>query len=140
MSAFTHAGNLTPRDAWRLLAEEHDAVLVDVRTPPECTFVGLPDLSRLGKKPVLVPWNLYPGGRNPEFAKSVSAAVADREAPLLFICRSGKRSDDAARAMTAAGFRRCYNVDSGFEGDKDADGHRGRVNGWKVDGLPWTQD
>ena len=41
--------------------------------------------------------------------------------------------------MTDAGFANCYNVLEGFEGDKDADGHRGTIGGWKVAGLPWIQ-
>jgi len=58
---------------------------------------------------------------------------------VLFLCRSGARSRAAAMAATAAGYARAYNVAEGFEGDLDAEGHRGRVNGWKVAGLPWRQ-
>jgi rhodanese-related sulfurtransferase len=59
---------------------------------------------------------------------------------VLFLCRSGGRSRNAAVAMTAAGFGSCYNVAEGFEGDKDGEGHRGRVGGWKLAGLPWRQE
>lgn len=143
MNELTYAGRLTPREAWRLLAEDDDAVLVDVRTPEECTFVGAPDLSGLGKAPVVVPWEISISAAltgNPGFAGAFLAAVPDKATPVLMICRSGRRSATAAAAMTQAGYRRCYNVEGGFEGDKDAAGHRGRVNGWKVAGLPWTQD
>jgi rhodanese-related sulfurtransferase len=62
------------------------------------------------------------------------------EAPILFICRSGGRSRAAAAALTAAGYRRCYNVAEGFEGNPDPERHRGKTGGWKAAGLPWVQD
>jgi rhodanese-related sulfurtransferase len=76
---------------------------------------------------------------NPDFAGQVAAAGVERDAALLIICRSGIRSKAAAIALTAAGFGPCYNVATGFEGDPDPTKHRGTVNGWKVDGLPWVQ-
>jgi rhodanese-related sulfurtransferase len=66
-------------------------------------------------------------------------AAADKDTPLLFLCRSGGRSHAAAAALAAAGFTRCYNVLEGFEGDKDASGQRNRVGGWRAAGLPWQQ-
>jgi rhodanese-related sulfurtransferase len=57
----------------------------------------------------------------------------------MFLCRSGARSHSAAEAATRAGWRECYNVLEGFEGDKDAAHHRGTVGGWKKAGLPWIQ-
>ena len=62
-----------------------------------------------------------------------------RRTPVLFLCRSGGRSAAAASVATAAGFGPAYNVAEGFEGDPDAHGHRGTVNGWKVAGLAWRQ-
>ena len=58
---------------------------------------------------------------------------------MLFICRSGARSAAAASAMTQAGYTSCWNVAQGFEGDRDAVGHRASVGGWKAAGLPWVQ-
>jgi rhodanese-related sulfurtransferase len=88
----------------------------------------------------MVEWNTYPGGqRNPLFLEELADAVDDRDTPLLFLCRSGGRSDSAARAATAAGYARCFNVLEGFEGDKDSAGHRGTVGGWRRAGLPWVQ-
>ncbi|HZF36618.1 MAG TPA: rhodanese-like domain-containing protein, partial [Candidatus Angelobacter sp.] len=66
--------------------------------------------------------------------------ATDREAPIFFLCRSGARSRAAAMAMTQAGYARCYNIANGFEGNHDAERHRGKAAGWKADGLPWTQD
>ncbi len=124
-----------------MLEAEPNAVLVDVRTLPEWHFVGRPDLSPLGKQPGLAEWIQFPGGtRNPAFVDQAMEIAPDPEAPVLFLCRSGQRSRAAAIALTEAGYARCYNIAEGFEGDKDAEGHRGRTGGWKVAGLPWVQD
>jgi len=72
-------------------------------------------------------------------AEFVYVGISDKETPLLLICRSGVRSLYAAEALTAAGYKECYNIAGGFEGDKNPQGHRGGVNGWKVAGLPWKQ-
>ena len=136
-----YAGDLRPTEAWELLKAEPAAQLVDVRTRPEWTFVGIPDLDSIGKKPVLLAWQAYPAMQiNPAFAEELRRVVASPEAPLLFICRSGTRSRAAAETMTAVGYRRCYNVAEGFEGQVDVEGHRGRKAGWKAAGLPWHQD
>ena len=74
----------------------------------------------------------------PLFVGAASAG-ADKDAPVLFLCRSGARSRSAAIALTAAGFSRAYNIVGGFEGDLDGDRHRGQTNGWKAAGLPWKQ-
>ncbi len=140
MSDETYAGDLSVKQAWDLLSENPKAQLVDVRTDAEFAYVGSPDLSSLGKEVLSVQWKIFPDmDNNPEFINQVSSSSVDKDAPLLFICRSGVRSLGAAEAMTAAGFRECYNIAGGFEGDRDAEGHRGTVNGWKVDGLPWRQ-
>lgn len=140
MSEETYAGDLSARKAWDLLSENPKAQLVDVRTDAEFSYVGSPDLSSLGKEVLAVQWKIFPDmDINPEFVNQVSSSGVDKDAPLLFLCRSGVRSLGAAEAMTAAGFRECYNVAGGFEGDRDAEGHRGTVAGWKVDGLPWRQ-
>ena len=135
-----YAGDVTPTEAWEILNTRSEAVLIDVRTPAEWAYVGLPDLSAVGKQPLLVPWALFPSMTvNPDFGSEVESAVADRDAPLVFICRSGGRSRAAAIAMTARGYTSCYNVASGFEGDPDPQRHRGTISGWKVDNLPWVQ-
>jgi rhodanese-related sulfurtransferase len=91
-----------------------------------------------------VEWQAYPTmARNPEFEATVAAqlksAGVTSTTPVVFICRSGARSAAAAKAMTAQGFSKCFNVSTGFEGDLDAAKQRGRVGGWKVSGLPWVQ-
>lgn len=136
----TYAGDISPAEAWRRLAQRPDARLVDVRTHPEWIYVGVPDLSPLGKQPLLVPWQVYPSmQRNEAFAAQLEGQGVGREDTLLFLCRSGVRSRAAAELMTALGYRHCYNVADGFEGPPNDGRHRGTRAGWKVAGLPWIQ-
>ncbi len=132
--------DISPRATWQELAQDKDAMLVDCRTDAEWNFVGLPDLSDLGKQPVLIPWQVYPSMQvNGAFAEHLRRAGATPETKLFFICRSGARSLAAGQAAQAAGFPHAFNVADGFEGPVDAEGHRGQVAGWKADGLPWRQ-
>ena len=141
MTEGTYAGDLTAKETWSRLAEETGALLIDVRTPEEWAFVGVPDLAGLGKEVVFVPWTLFPDKRaNPEFEDTIARYATDKEVALLFLCRSGVRSRNAAIAMTERGYARCYNVADGFEGPKGETDHRGTVAGWKFDGLAWKQD
>lgn len=136
-----YAGDLTPREAWDLLAADPTAVLVDVRTRAEWTYVGVPNAAPLGRETVLAEWVTYPGGsRNPAFLDHLLGAglrPGDGRA-VVFICRSGVRSVAAAKAATAAGLGPAHNVLEGFEGDLDGAGHRGGT-GWRAAGLPWHQ-
>jgi len=137
----SYAGDLKPTEAWKLLAEDQRAQLVDTRTRPEWAFVGVPDLTSIGRNPLFQSWQVFPTmAVDPDFAPALARRLPDRDAPVLFICRSGGRSRAAAAALTAAGYRRCYNVAEGFEGNPDSERHRGRTGGWKAAGLPWVQD
>ena len=141
MTGGQYAGDVTPKEAWELLAGDPKAMLVDCRTLPEWMFVGVPDLRPLGKKPIFAAWQIFPAMQpNPAFADQVRAGGAREETPLLFICRSGNRSKAAAIALTAQGFSHCYNVSEGFEGSLDAKGHRAAAGGWKHADLPWIQE
>jgi rhodanese-related sulfurtransferase len=136
--------DVSPRDAWQHLSSDPSAVLVDVRTRAEWTFVGLPDLSGTGKRVVTVEWQTFPDhGVDPAFSERLTTALAELGAGpasnLFFICRSGGRSRMAAEVMAAAGYQRCHNVADGFEGPLDAQRHRGTAGGWKASGLPWVQ-
>lgn len=136
-----YAGDVTPQAAWEALAKDPSAQLVDVRTQPEWSFVGVPDLGNLGKKVILTSWQVYPNmAVDPDFAAKVTSQLGAGAGPVFFLCRSGARSRAAAIAMTEAGLGPCFNVSGGFEGDKDASSHRGRSNGWKAADLPWVQD
>ncbi len=141
MSPETYAGNLTPEEAWELLKADDRAVLIDVRTEAEFSFVGVVDMSSLGKKTVYASWLFYPSmDLNPDFTAELTKQNFDKDQPLLFLCRSGVRSKNAAITMTNLGFSKCYNIASGFEGDKDDNLHRASHNGWKHAGLPWIQE
>jgi rhodanese-related sulfurtransferase len=127
----SYAGALLPPEAHQLM--QAGAKLVDVRTKPEVLYVGKIPGS------LAVEWQTYPGNRgNPEFLTELAAAVP-RDQPVMFMCRSGARSHAAADAATRAGWTEAYNVIEGFEGDKDAEQHRGKLGGWKKAGLPWVQ-
>ena len=141
MSAESYAGDLSVQEAWKLLTDDDSAVLVDVRTRPEWLFVGIPDLSGLGRDPVFCEWQSFPTMQiNSEFAAQLRATGVGEDNPILFLCRSGQRSKSAAISMTKQGFSRCYNVAGGFEGPADNERHRGKVGGWKAAGLPWIQE
>lgn len=134
----SYAGDLTPQQAWDRLATDPHAVLVDVRTTAEWSFVGMPDLTGIGKQVVPIEWTTFPQGTpNNGFPEELRARVPE-EATVLFLCRSGGRSMAAADAAERLGYARAYNVVEGFEGDVDDEGHRA-VNGWKNSDLPWRQ-
>lgn len=136
----SYAGDVMPQEAWEVLMKDKNAVLVDVRTLQEWTFVGVPDLSELEKKVIFLCWRVYPSmAINGEFCRQLMEAVTAKDAPVFFICRSGHRSMDAAIEFTRYGYKYCYNVAGGFEGDVDENGHRGNINGWKLANLPWGQ-
>jgi len=131
-----YKGDLPPAEAHQRLKANPAAVLIDVRTQPEWTFVGVPLVDRL----VRLSWQVYPTmDVNARFADEVAAMGLPKDAEIFCICRSGARSASAATALTQAGFTNCWNVAQGFEGDKDASGHRALTNGWKASGLPWVQ-
>ena len=143
-TAAGYAGDLLPDEAWAMLKRRPAAQLVDVRTTAEWNFVGLPDLSSLGRTVHLVEWQDFPSmALNPDFvastAQRLEAGGAGKETPVLLLCRSGARSRSAAIALTKAGYAQAFNIAGGFEGDADAAGHRGVTNGWKATGLPWRQ-
>ena len=128
-----YQGELTPQEASDLLRLAPGAKIVDVRTRAEWDWVG-----RVAGA-VEIEWNQYPGGvRNPNFVAELKRQV-DPEALVMFLCRSGVRSVAAATAATEAGYNSCFNILEGFEGDKDANGHRNNIGGWRKAGLPWIQ-
>ena len=128
-----YAGALTPAEAYQVWQLAPGAKLVDVRTRAEWDWVGrVPGA-------VEIEWMTYPGNKpNPSFVAQLRREV-DPQALVMFLCRSGGRSDFAARAACEAGYLEAYNVLEGFEGDKDANEQRNRVGGWRHAGLPWRQ-
>ncbi|MBB3037581.1 rhodanese-like domain-containing protein [Hoyosella altamirensis] len=135
----SYAGDLSPEQAWEILRDNPQAVLVDVRTQAEWSYVGVPDVSSLGKRTVLVEWVKFPSGaRNADFLNELSDAGVGPDQPVIFLCRSGQRSIGAAQLATSAGLGPAYNMLDGFEGGLDEESHRGRV-GWRALGFPWRQ-
>ncbi len=125
-----------------MLQDEPRGVLVDVRSNMEFLFVGHP----VGA--IHIPWIDEPDWVvNPNFARQVrelmlGGIICDTDAgcaPVILICRSGKRSVDAGNALIEGGFRDVYNVLDGFEGELDDDHHRSALGGWRFEGLPWEQ-
>jgi rhodanese-related sulfurtransferase len=139
-----YEADVLPHEAWSALKSEPGSALVDVRTLAEWNYIGVPDLAPIGKPLLRVEWQSFPSGEvNAAFVETLDAMLKQQgvayDAPIYFICRSGARSASAAAAMTSAGYARCYNVATGFEGRRDAEGHRGTLDGWKAAKLPWTQ-
>lgn len=135
----SYSGDVHPLDA-HALVRAGAARIIDVRSRFEHEFVGrVPDS-------VLVEWRIYePDGAdrvrarpNDQFTSQL-AAVATTDQTLLFLCRSGVRSQGAAAAAVAAGYPNAFNILEGFEGDADGHKQRGKVGGWRHHGLPWLQ-
>ncbi|MBB3181471.1 rhodanese-like domain-containing protein [Variovorax sp. Sphag1AA] len=129
-----YAGGVTPPVAWDLV-QQNRALLVDVRSAEERKFVGHIEGS------LHVAWATGTSlTRNPRFVRELEAKVGGKDAVVLLLCRSGKRSALAAEAAAKAGFLHVFNVLEGFEGELDAKQQRGHSDGWRFHGLPWVQD
>ncbi|MGE0349480.1 rhodanese-like domain-containing protein [Hydrogenophaga sp.] len=126
-----YAGDVSPELAWQWV-QSGEAVLVDVRTDAEREWVGfVPGAAAAA-------WKQWPGmAINPAFDQQVREAAAGKK--LVLLCRSGVRSVAAARRATELGLE-AYNILEGFEGDPDAEAHRGHKGGWRYRGLPWRQN
>lgn len=131
-SGLPYAGALTPHEAFDILQAEPSAVLVDVRTRAELELVGyIPQSTH-------IEWASYPGMvANAEFANQLTDAL-DKELTLIFICRTGGRSHNAAATAAKLGYSKAYNMLEGFEGDANQLKQRTLINGWKHAGLPWS--
>ena len=131
--------NLLPKMAVDRLNENPEAVLIDVRTSAEYKYVGFPENS------ILIPWFDEPDlNSDPSaFCEAVNNHLSDRSdilsTELILICRSGFRSNEALKCLQSNGFTCVSHVASGFEGDLDENDHRGNLNGWRNDGMPWSQ-
>jgi len=128
-----YAGKVSPEEAWKLFVNGQ-AHLVDVRVAEERKFVGhVPNTFH-------VAWQTGPALiKNPRFLRELENKLS-KDAVILLLCRSGKRSAAAAEAATAAGFKNVFNVREGFEGELDENQRRGAIGGWRQRGLPWVQD
>lgn len=126
--------NLNPKQCWQFMQDNPSAVMVDVRTAIEHSFVGHPPGA------LHIAWKEFPGMKlNESFIGQIKQAVPDKATPVLLLCRSGQRSVDAAKALEAEGYRHLVNIVEGFEGPLDENKHRGNLGGWRFHGLPWEQ-
>lgn len=125
-----YAGDITPQQAWQLV-KNRKAVIIDVRTPEEYQQIGHIPGSQL------ITWQSgTPAVVNPQFIPEIEKRFL-KDATLLLICRASKRSVNAAIALKQAGFTSALNILEGFEGNADASGQRGHINGWIYHNLPW---
>ena len=133
---------ITCQEAWQIMQDEPRADLVDIRSSMEYLFIGHPHAA------INIPWIDEPDWKvNPHFATEVrklllGGAIEHGEihsAPILLICRSGKRSVEAGELLVREGFMNVYNVDEGFEGELDEKHHRSTLGGWRYHDLPWEQ-
>ena len=131
-SALAYAGDVTPEQAWQWV-QSGKAVLVDVRSDAERTWVGfVPEAKALA-------WKQWPSvDVNPVFDDGIRAIAAEGK-KILLLCRSGVRSIAAAERAAQLGVE-AYNILEGFEGDPNANAHRGLLGGWRKRGLPWRQN
>jgi rhodanese-related sulfurtransferase len=135
----TLINSFTPIEANNFLVENSNSILIDVRSKLEYSYIGHPLVA------TNIVWKDYPDWEvNKNFLAEVDAlakisTTEHQDRPILLMCRSGARSMDAALKLEEAGYTNLFNVDEGFEGDKDKHNHRSKVNGWKFHGLPWRQ-
>ena len=134
--------SITSPEAWQIIQDNPRAVLIDVRSNMEFLFIGHP------KGAISVPWIEEPHWTiNPNFADEVRKVMLGgvshlndvASAPVVLICRSGKRSLEAGKLLLKEGFTGVYNVTDGFEGELDDSHHRSTLGGWRFHGLPWEQ-
>ncbi len=132
---------VNPPEAWEIIQTDPASILLDVRTSMEFEYVGHP-LNAVNIPWMEAPtWQVDPGfvGKVRELLAHLPADKAMEEIPILAICRSGKRSEAAAKCLLQDGFKHVYNVSEGFEGDRDGQRHRSCINGWRFHNLPWEQ-
>ena len=131
---------ITALEAWDICQQEPRALLIDVRSSMEFLFVGHPQGA------IHIPWIDEPDWViNKNFATEIRKLAlgglkdsAD-DVPIILICRSGNRSDDAGKVLVESGMKNVSHIDEGFEGKLDENHHRSTVGGWRYHGLPWEQ-
>ena len=139
MAPTSYAGDVTAAEAWEYLSHA-PAYVMDVRTSAEWSFSGVPSLQGTQGNLACISWLRYPDFEaNPAFRQEMEKHVTDAYIPVFFLCKTGGRSHQAANHAAAHGYPYSFNILHGFEGDHNAKGQRGQVNGWKAEGLPWTQ-
>jgi rhodanese-related sulfurtransferase len=112
----------------KLLGDNKNVELLDVRTQEEWDDVGKPDGENLGLKTHFITIVRSPEpDANKEFIEKVKKAI-DPKKDLLVMCKAGGRSMMASELLSQEKIN-CINVSDGFEGN-------GEDPGWKDEGLP----
>ncbi|MBL4712307.1 MAG: rhodanese-like domain-containing protein [Gammaproteobacteria bacterium] len=131
---------ISATEAWDICQKEPRALLIDVRSSMEYLFVGHPQGA------VHIPWIDEPDWViNKNFVTEIRKLAlgglleSSDDVPIILICRSGNRSDDAGKALIDAGIQTVYHIDEGFEGELDSTHHRSAIGGWRYHNLPWEQ-
>ena len=138
----SQVNHISAQKAWDLIQNEPRVAFIDVRSDMEFLFIGHPTGS------VNIAWIEEPNWEiNPNFVRDVRKLILGgvidspehNSVPVLLICRSGNRSDEAGQLLVKNGFKRVYNIEQGFEGDLDENHRRSTLGGWRFDKLPWEQ-
>ncbi len=134
--------HISASEAYALIQQEPSTAFIDVRSDMEYLFIGHPSGA------VNIPWIDEPDFViNPDFEREVRklilggviASSAHDSVPVVLICRSGNRSEEAGNLLIEHGFGHVYNIVHGFEGELDDSHHRNTIGGWRFEGLPWEQ-
>ncbi len=127
-------------EAWEICQQDPRALLIDVRSSMEFLFVGHPQGA------IHIPWIDEPDWViNKNFATEIRKLAlgglkeSTDDVPIILICRSGNRSDDAGKVLLDSGMKNVCHIDEGFEGKLDDNHHRSTVGGWRYHDLPWEQ-
>jgi rhodanese-related sulfurtransferase len=137
-----HPQVISPQAAYDLMQADSRCLLIDIRSSMEFLFVGHP----VGA--VHIAWIDEPDWVvNPHFTTEIRQLIlggvvcAEDEgcAPIILICRSGKRSKEAGEQLLKDGLQNIYHIGEGFEGELDENHQRSKLGGWRFRGLPWEQ-
>jgi rhodanese-related sulfurtransferase len=133
-------------NAYDMLRNDKNSLLIDVRTTEEFNLVGIVDSSNFNNRMILLPWQYYQDGEmNQDFLSTLNTNLNNffkenlNDINLIFICRSGSRSFNASNYIANNGYKNCFNISDGFEGAIDKNHQRSKINGWKYNNLPWKQ-
>ena len=113
----------------KLLTDNKNVELLDVRTQEEWNDIGKPDGKKLGLKTHFVTIIRSPNpSANKKFVEEVKQKINSNK-QLLVLCKAGSRSMMAAQLLSQENIT-CVNISDGFEGN-------GENVGWKNEGLPF---
>ncbi len=135
-----------PNDAYQILQNNQNSILIDVRTNFEWETVGIVDYLSFCNPALFISWQNYPDMQiDPDFLVKLESSLNEKlssiknyknSADLIFLCRTGIRSNAAAELCLKNGYSNLFNIINGFEGDSNQQGQRSLINGWKAQNLP----